>query len=267
MNWSHLRAAGPFLAIAMVSVSNPGSASAQSEPARYEGAPVSIGDGTARTVVRTDAKGTPTAIGIEFTPGMLEGLPKAAHGAQSDIPYLLPMPTTGPRTVIDHVVINWEAEGHPPPKVYDVPHFDFHFYFVSEADQKSVAFDSPNDSGDASQQPAAQLLPVNYVVPPGTAHSQMGVHAINRTAPELNGQPFTATFIYGYYNKQQTFIEPMATLAFLKSKPSFSAQVPRPAAYTRTGLYPSTYSVKYDASRKIYEVGLEDLAPGGPLTQ
>ena len=38
----------------------------------------------------------------------------------------------------------------------------------------------------------------------------MGVHAVNPSAPEFHNQPFTATFLYGYYNKQQTFIEPMA---------------------------------------------------------
>jgi type I restriction-modification system DNA methylase subunit len=34
-------------------------------------------------------------------------------GADPDFPYLLPMPTKGPKTVFDHVVINWESAGHP----------------------------------------------------------------------------------------------------------------------------------------------------------
>lgn len=229
------------------------------KPATYEGKATRIGHGTAHTVVRTDASGKPTSIGVVFTPGMLEGLPKAVKGADPDFPYTLPMPTKGPRTVFDHVVVNWESAGHPPPHVYDVPHFDFHFYLVSRQAQRKVAFKNENESGDPSQQPPAELMPAGYILPPGTAVPQMGVHAINPASPEFHGQPFNATFIYGYYDKQQTFIEPMASLAFLKSKPSFSAPLPRPASYSKPGAYPSAYSVRYDAAHKVYEVTLEEL--------
>ena len=236
-----------------------GPAPAQSKPRSYEGKTIRIGHGTARTVVRTDNKGNLASISVVFTPGMLSGLPKAAKGADPDFPYFLPMPTRGPKTVVDHVVINWESAGHPPPHVYDVPHFDLHFYLVTRAAQMKVAFKDEKDSGDPSQQPPADLLPAGYIVPPGTAVSQMGVHAVNPSAPEFHNQPFTATFIYGYYDKKQTFLEPMASLAFLKSKPSFSAPVTRPASYTKPGIYPSAYSVKYDAAHRVYEVTLTDF--------
>jgi hypothetical protein len=229
------------------------------KPAIYEGKPVHIGHGVAHTVVRTDADGKLASIGIVFTPGMLEGLPEAAKGAEPDFPYVLPMPTKGPRTVVEHAVVNWESAGHPPPHVYDVPHFDFHFYMVSRAEVAKVGFKDENESASPAQQPPPELMPAGYILPPGTAVPQMGVHAINPASPEFHGQPFTATFIFGYYNKQQTFVEPMASLAFLKSKPSFSAAVPRPAAYTKPGAYPSAYSVKYDAAHKVYEVALEEL--------
>lgn len=251
----------PFLILATAAATAlaAGSALAEGKSATYEGKAARIGNGTAHTVVRTDAGGKPASISVVFTPGMLDGLPKAAKGADPDFPYLLPMPMMGPKTVVDHVVINWESAGHPPSHVYDVPHFDFHFYLVSRAAQMQVAFKDENDSGDPSQQPPAALVPVGYIMPPGTAVPQMGVHAINPSASEFNKQPFTATFIYGYYNKQQTFIEPMASLAYLKSKPSFSAPVARPASYSKPGAYPSAYSVKYDAAHNVYEVTLEEL--------
>ncbi len=246
-------------AVAAAVVFAAGSALAEGKAATYEGKKVAIGRGTAHTVVRTDASGATTSISVVFTPGMLKGLPKAAKGKDPDFPYFLPMPAKGPKTVVDHVVINWESVGHAPPKVYDVPHFDFHFYTVSRAAQMKVAFKDENDSGSPAQQPPAELVPAGYIVPPGTAVPQMGVHAVDPSSPEFQGKPFTATFIYGYYDKQQTFIEPMVTLAYLESKPSFSAPVKRPAAYTRQGAYPSTYSVKYDAGRNVYEVTLEDM--------
>lgn len=228
----------------------------------YEGKAVRIGKGQARTVVRTNAAGQLQSIGVVFTESMLDGLPMpdmAPKNAMGDFPYPLPMPSKGPKTVFDHVVINWESMGHPPPKVYDVPHFDFHFYMVSSKEQMHTMFKSEAESGDPAQQPAAELMPAGYILPPGTAVPQMGVHAVNPASPEFKGQPFTATFIYGYHNKHQAFLEPMVSLAFLQSKAPFSATVTRPASYSKAGKYPSTYSVKYDEASKSYAVTLEDL--------
>ncbi len=255
-----MQAAGSRWPLAVVTAivlgSCPALAAAQDMSASYEGAAVRFGQGQAHTVVRTGADGKLAAIGIVFSEDSLAGLPAGGGMAPSVV---LPMPTTGPQTVVDHVGIDWESHGHPPPGVYDTPHFDFHFYLISVAEQMKVSFQNEGESGDPSQQPPAELLPAGYVVPPGTAVPQMGVHAIDTTAPEFNKQPFTATFIYGYHNRQQTFIEPMVTLAFLQSKQPFSAPVARPASYSKAGSYPDSYSVKYDAANMRYEVMLAGL--------
>jgi hypothetical protein len=225
----------------------------------YAGTPVALGQGEAHTFVRTGPGGELDSIGVVLTAAALEGLPRATPGGHVLFSYHLPMPETGPRTVIDHVTLDWEALGHPPEGVYDVPHFDFHFYLVGRGEVAKVHFDSPDDSASPAQQPPAELVPAGYVLPPGTAVPKMGVHAINPAAAEFQQKPFEATFIYGYYDKQLTFIEPMVTLAYLQSKPDFSAPVPRPASYTRAGSYPSTYRVAYDAGRQVYEISLQDL--------
>jgi hypothetical protein len=253
LQWLAATAAATFLTVAA------GSAAAESGTATFDGSAVLIGKGSAHTVVRTGAAGEVISIGVVFTAGMLEGLPRAAHGADPDFPFQLGMPEKGPQTVVDHVVINWESVGHPPPGVYDVPHFDFHFYLVSSAERLKVRFKSESESGDPSQQPPAELLPAGYILPPGTAVSAMGVHAINPASREFHAQPFTATFIYGYYNKQLTFIEPMVSLAYLQSKPAFSAPIARPATFEKRGAYPSSYRVDYDDASKSYEVSLVDL--------
>jgi len=225
----------------------------------FEGQAVKIGNGTARTIVRADPNGNLVSIGIILTEKALDGLPAARKNGPPNFAYSLPMPTNGPRTMINHAVVNWEPKGHPPSKVYDVPHFDFHFYLVSRAHQMKVKFASDAASGDPSQQPPPESLPEGYIVPPGTAVPQMGVHAVNPSSPEFNGQPFTATFIYGYFNKKLTFIEPMASLAFLKSKQEFSAPLARPAMPPAKGSYPSRYSLRYDPASKSYAVELEGL--------
>jgi hypothetical protein len=244
---------------AMVCSVTPATTLAQGNGATFKGNAVRIGNGTAHTVVRTDAGGKPVSIAVVLTETALDGLPQPAKGASADFPYRLPMPKDGPKTVVDHVVVNWEAAGHPPAKVYDVPHFDFHFYLSSPAYQQKIRFKNENESAEPSQQPAAEALPPGYVIPPGTAVPKMGVHAINPAGPEFKGEPFTATFIYGYHNKQLTFLEPMASLAFMKSKTAFSAPVPRPATYLKAGAYPSSYSIKFDEATKTYEVGLDGL--------
>ena len=95
MIWNGIPARwSPFFILATVTtVLAAGPTFAQSKPATYEGNAVRIGHGTAHTVVRTDTKGDLASIGIVFTPGMLDGLPKAAKGADPDFPYLLLMTT------------------------------------------------------------------------------------------------------------------------------------------------------------------------------
>ncbi|MDE2230349.1 MAG: DUF5602 domain-containing protein [Alphaproteobacteria bacterium] len=251
----------PFLALlTLAAAAALAAAPTLAQAKTYAGKAVRIGHGTAHTFVRTNAAGHAVAIGVVLTASALDGLPKATK-KKDDFPYFVPMPAKGPRTVVDHVVVDWEALGHPPPHVYDVPHLDFHFYLVSRAAQRKVAFKSENDSGLPAQQPPADLLPAGYIVPPGTAVPHMGVHAVNPAGPEFHGQPFTATFIYGYYDQKLTFLEPMASVAFLKSKPAFAAAVARPASYSKPGAYPAAYSVTYNAANKSYALTLEQLTP------
>lgn len=234
-------------------------ASAADQAAVYRGEPVAIGQGQAYTVVRAGMDGKPVSIGVQFSAAMLEGLPMPAHGENPLFAYRLAMPEEGPRTVVDHVGLDWESHGHPPAQVYDVPHFDFHFYLINDDEQNVIQFSSADDSANPEQQPPAELLPAGYVVPPGTAVSKMGVHAIDPQSDEFTGQPFTATFIYGYYNKRQIFIEPMVSLTFLQARSGYSAPVMRPASYSIKGLYPASYSVRFDPELKVYEVALKEM--------
>ena len=225
----------------------------------FSGTPVALGKGEAYTVVTTGPDGALASIGVVITESALEGLPAATPGGQALFAYKLPMPEAGPRTVVDHVGLDWEALGHPPEGVYDVPHFDVHFYLVGREEVETVHFDSPDDSAHPDQQPPPELMPAGYVLPPGTAVPKMGVHAIDPAAAEFQQKPFEVTFIYGYYAKQLTFLEPMVTLAYLQTKPAFSAPVPRPARYAKAGTYPSAYRVAYDGERRVYEIVLQDL--------
>ncbi len=234
-------------------------AGAASADHTYEGALVPVGNGTARAVVRTDASGKPVSVAAQFTPQALEGLPTVLNSntQEGQWEYFLPMPADAPNTGYRGIVIDWNLHGHPPPHVYTVPHFDFHFYTIDRDSVQKVFFSGPADA--AATVSDAEIVPPGYKVIPETAINQMGVHAPDLTAPEFHGKPFTATFIYGYYRGQLTFVEPMVTRAYLLTKPNVTLPVKVPARYSHSAYYPTSYSVRYDTGRDIYAVELNGL--------
>jgi len=224
-----------------------------------KGEAVSVGNGTAQTIVETDASGAPISVGISLTDSALEGLPTGVNPA-SGMPewdFVLPMPA-GVDTGYDHAVIDWNPEGHPPPNVYTVPHFDFHFYTIPEADVHAIKFSGPDDP--AIEVSDTGLIPKDYQVIPDTAVPMMGVHAIDMTAPELHGTPFTATFIYGYNMGNLIFVEPMVTMELLKSGQDMSMPVKTPAHYSSAGYYPTSYGIQHDTAAKSFMVSLDGLS-------
>lgn len=232
---------------------------ATSHAASYEGAPVHVGQGNARVVVRTNSSGQPASVSVVLSQDALKGLPTALNNktAEGSWEYSLPMPAAGPKTGYSEVMMDWNPQGHPPPHVYTVPHFDFHFYGIDKGAVERISFKGPTDPATKVSDP--KLVPAGYKVVAETAVNLMGVHAIDTAAPEFHGKPFTATFIYGYYKGQLVFLEPMVTRAFLQTKPNFYGPVKAPAKYSRSGYYPTGYGVKYDGERHAYVIEIAGL--------
>ncbi|HEX6964468.1 MAG TPA: DUF5602 domain-containing protein [Gemmatimonadaceae bacterium] len=215
------------------------------------GPDVALGNGTAHTWVTVDASGNPTALGLAFTESALSGLPTTMSSVR------LHFPAEGTLTPFDHAEIDWNPDGHEP-QPYMVPHFDFHFYQITEAEQDAITpADSDYDAKMAAA-PSAEFIPQDYIQTPGGV-PQMGAHWVDPTSPELNGQPFTSTFIYGSWDGAFTFMEPMMALSYLQSKPDTTMAVKLPAKYATPGRYPTTYGVSYDASAKEYRITLGTL--------
>ena len=231
----------------------------------YFGQQVHIGNGSARTVVLADRTKRPVAIGVELTEGMLTGLPPQPNPADHllDWHYYLQFRKGAPATGFDHVLIDWHPKGHVPPGIYDVAHFDLHFYVIDQQSQLAIRYlhdEVPDMTGVTM--PAKELVPVGYSIPPGTQVSRMGLHAIPNAAPEFHGGKFSNTLIYGYDGKGAlAFIEPMLALDYLKTQPSVVADVAVPANYSYGGMYPARYSVIFDPARRTYRVMLDRLTP------
>ena len=91
---------------------------------------------------------------------------------------------------------------------------------------------------------AQMPVPAQYVhadhIDVGAAVNDMGNHLIDSKSPELapGGPPFTHTFIFGAYDGQITFYEPMITLAYLESRPDTCVPIKQPQAWATEGHYP-----------------------------
>jgi len=107
--------------------------------------------------------------------------------------------------------------------------------------------------------PAPKYIPDLYMQTPGLV-PQMGSHWVDVTSPEFQpGGTFTKTFIWGSYNGEFIFWEPMLTLDYLLSKPDDLIDLRQPDAYQRDGYYATQYCVTYSASPKQYTIALLNL--------
>ena len=224
----------------------------------YKGPSINIGEGSAHAFVAVDTAGKPSVIGIKLSEQVLKNLPSELPPGSDRWEYKLALPAEATNLGYDHIVVDWNPKGHVPKGVYDIAHFDFHFYLINEEDRNLIT--AVNDDLERTNRPPEEKqMPKGYVLPPGTEIPRMGAHAIDPTSGEFNGKPFTATFIYGFYNGQMIFLEPMVSESYLRTGPDWVAPVPVPESYSLHAHYPTQYGIKYDEIEKEYVVSLENL--------
>ncbi|MDD5772682.1 MAG: DUF5602 domain-containing protein [bacterium] len=218
-----------------------------------------VGNGTGWAWVKVDKKGNPVAIGVTFTQTALSGLPVIPSSKELDsFDYLLTLPKEVTAVPFTHISLDWNPYGHAPAGIYDVPHFDIHFYILTQKERDKITAKG-DDLARCYKKPASEYIPSGYILQEGMEVPHMGVHWIDSSAPELNKQPFTRTLIYGSYNGEIAFLEPMITKTFLESGPNETQTIKLPEAFQKKGYYPSEYSIKYDKLRKEYTISLDKL--------
>ncbi len=256
------------------------------EPKVIATQPQKMGNGWARVYVALDAKGAPLALGVSLDKDALEGLPKEPnstsrcfdkngngkmdeHECIGDYQFTFTVPEGEAAKAIapfKWVSLNWNPHGHipPAPPPWAVPHFDFHFYM---AEREAVKMLRPGSCGELIDcedfKKATKPVPPKYVhkdhISVDAAVPDMGNHLINSKAAELQkgGPEFTHTFIFGAYDGQITFYEPMITRAFLASNPNMCALIKQPEAWQVAGSYPTKYCVRYLDRVGRYTVSVE----------
>lgn len=217
-----------------------------------------LGEGQVRSWVTLDTSGHPTAVGLTFNEKAMNGLPEVMPKGVEGLEISLALPKEASATPFKHIALYWNPQGHPPEKVYDLPHFDFHFYMISEQQRNGITVQG-DDVARSQKQPAAEFVPEGYIYVPDSAIPRMGAHWVNPLSQELHGQTFTKTFLYGSYDGQLIFAEPMITKAFLETKTNVTEAIKLPAKYAQRAYYPTKYSVRYDPVTKEYTIALEGM--------
>ncbi len=198
------------------------------------------------------------------------------EGAPADAPFTWPPPTEAALDMpvqaarpggLTHLTINWEAAGHPPA-TYLVPHFDFHFYLISQ--EERLAIDCTRLE-KATELPAGYTMPDEHLPPDlaaivgldtlvGVCVPEMGMHALSEV--EMNAtEPFDGAMVIGYYEKRPIFLEPMISRAFLLERRSF--ELPVPAVPGLEGRQPTAFRADYDAEADAYRFTFAGFAGGG----
>ncbi len=215
----------------------------------FYGPSVEIGDGVGRAYVVEDESGNPVEVGLNLSAQAMENLP---HHHEA---FVLPFHPNKGKRFYDHVLLDWAPQGHEPPGVYDLPHFDVHFYITSVAERESIGFQE--DDLD----PDGDYIPPTYIRLPGVV-PQMGSHWVSILSPELHPtdpEVFTHTFIIGSYNGLFTFWEPMVTREFLLSQPNVTKDIPQPQKWQKHGFYPTQYKIFYSDRPGQYTIALTGL--------
>jgi len=238
---------------------------------RQYGVPTSLGAGKVRTYVVFDEKAgrRPLEIGVAIDARTMEGaLPNEMQMIPLELPPHAPEPYR-------FVLFDWNPQGHIPEGVYDVPHFDFHFYWTPQAEVWAIMPEDPDFATKANDLPTGEFVPQHYIVPvpPGLepvalAAPRMGLHWEDERGPQLQKllgnpdayKPFTTTFIYGSWNGRLTFAEPMITREYLLRRANETIPIPQPKRYPQPGWYPGAYRITYDAQAKEYRVAIVDFS-------
>jgi len=256
----------------------------------FSGEPRPLGNGTVNTYVTVKDDGLPLAIGIRMTETALQGLPgepnassrcfdlnsdgklEAGNECLGDYESVMNWPTEAEKADLPFrwMGLNWNARGHHPKNVYDLPHFDIHFYMAGRDAITSIRpgpcgeFVDCEDFERARVPVAPQYLPAGHA-DVGAVVPAMGNHLLHMASPELStpGERFTHTLIYGAYDGEIIFIEPMVTREFLLSKPVLCVPMAQPAAWQKPSRYPRQYCMRYLPEDQAFTISLEDFTGPG----
>jgi hypothetical protein len=258
-----------FAAAALaVSLSACSSTDQASKAGTFYGSELALGNGKVKSYVVTGDDGKPTELGFAFDAASLQGLPEPPHDAEAGPPLPsqpLYFPDEAKGVAVDHGTFDFVPGGHPPPGVFDLPHFDVHFFYLTQEEVEEINPESADFAARGMKLPDEKFVPEGFGAIPNTPPEEavvpgMGQHLVDMTVPIVPGKyKFTEVIINGSWDGQYAFVEPMVTIDYLLSKPNVMNDLKLPQEYQKTGLYPTKSSITYDAASDTYMISLSEL--------
>lgn len=256
----------------------------------HEGESVGVGNGQLTTRATTDGEGNVVSLDVHLDGDAIASFAEGGGHRDQQVAAHVHFPTeTENGDALDHqftyMGFHYNPQGHAPPGVYTVPHFDFHFHML---DEETVGAITGGPLGDA---PMPFVGVADYDIPeaqqpPGYTFErhrfiieEMGEHQLDATAPEFNGESFTNTYVYGIHDPaidlnnpdrmevitlqgedvevpvyagdgtgRIHFVEPMITTDFISHEldRERTVGVATPARFPTAGEYPTTYVMRPD---------------------
>ncbi|MDQ3020975.1 MAG: T9SS type A sorting domain-containing protein [Bacteroidota bacterium] len=207
---------------------------------------ITLGNGVVRTFVRVNALGRREQIGVSMTEGVMNNLPDTII---REFVLNLPAPVAADDTTFNHLFLTWNPDGHGPPGINEVPHFDFHFSTVSVAEREAVI-----PGIDPVYYPR-EFVPRDYLRDAPGVVPRRGLHWGDSTSMQTN-ENFTTQFIYTTYRGKRFSWAPGITRAyFLRNRDTIIA-IKQAQLYRRAGRYPLNYSITHDPIKQTYDVVL-----------
>ncbi|WP_367774025.1 hypothetical protein AB3G33_08085 [Flavobacterium sp. WC2421] len=227
----------------------------------FKGPQVTLGYGKVRSWISVDGSGNPNEIGIEMTAEALLNPERDKNNAPlAGSTIVIPLHLKAHQlTPFDHIGLNWNPNGHEPEHVFDVPHFDIHFYMISLDEQLAIPAWSESTNDLFNNYPPLGYMPADYFTPPdgGTAEAQMGKHWLPLNLPDY--LPFSKIMIYGSFDGDLIFVEPMITLEYLLSNEESRLNYSQPEHFAKAGNYPTKYNIYHDAKTGSTFITLSDF--------
>ncbi|WP_254271042.1 hypothetical protein [Haloarcula marina] len=209
-------------------------------------------DGVVRTYATTNPQGNLSSLGVYIDADAMAAFDEDELGAHLHLP----------EGVATHqftfLAFHYNPEGHPPPDVYTVPHFDLHFYTVPESTVEPITTGPATYALPDAQIPSGyQRIPLVDTDGDGEpdaplVEEEMGEHLVDPSGPEFQADgEFTHTMVYGAYDVdgsgtgRLTFLEPMVTNEFLGGLTEpVRNEFETPSVYPTADEYPAEYVMR-----------------------
>lgn len=238
----------------------------------------------------TNPAGKLSSLGVHLDAGAFNAFDEDGGHREEEFPAHLHFPEDIDTHQFTFNGFHYNPKGHAPPDIYDVPHFDFHFYFIEEEVVEGITGGPlPNSlpfMGLADYEvPDEQFQPGYMFEEHRLIVKDMGEHLLDGTAPEFHGEDFTHTNVYGVYDPaidpdqpdgsrtielsgeevtlpvyegdgvaQLHFVEPMITTDFISNDldEEMAVDIATPEAFPVVDDYPTEYVMKPDGDGGVY---------------